>query len=127
MKPAIKFIAFLIIGLFVIISCKKEKALQQQINKPPYVYAGADQTIKLPTDSPELSGNGTDSDGNIESYLWIKLVGPSQYYHIFGNSENEFTIETNDTGLDNGIPINVIYQVIQDVPKNNNITMEIIY
>ncbi|MGN6603174.1 MAG: PKD domain-containing protein, partial [Ginsengibacter sp.] len=42
-------------------------------NKSPTANAGGDKTITLPTNSTELSGNGTDSDGTIVSYLWKNI------------------------------------------------------
>ncbi|MEP2771630.1 MAG: PKD domain-containing protein [Fulvivirga sp.] len=46
-------------------------------NSIPVVNAGIDQTITLPTNSINLSGSATDSDGTIISYSWTKESGPS--------------------------------------------------
>ena len=46
-------------------------------NQPPAANAGADKTITLPTHSTTLNGSGTDADGTIVSYEWIKISGPS--------------------------------------------------
>lgn len=46
-------------------------------NQPPFANAGANQTIKLPTNSIILNGTGTDPDGTIAGYSWVKLSGPS--------------------------------------------------
>ncbi len=46
-------------------------------NQPPKAKAGSDQTITLPTNSVNLDGSGTDSDGSISSYLWAIISGPS--------------------------------------------------
>ncbi len=46
-------------------------------NLPPTVDAGSDQTITLPTDSVNLNGTATDSDGTIASYVWSQVSGPS--------------------------------------------------
>ena len=48
-------------------------------NQSPVANAGSDQTITLPTNSVQLSGNGSDPDGSIVSYTWTKVAGPSQY------------------------------------------------
>ncbi|WP_407522864.1 PKD domain-containing protein [Lacibacter sp. MH-610] len=48
-------------------------------NQAPVANAGADQTINLPTNSVTLNGNGTDADGTIASYQWIKVAGPAQF------------------------------------------------
>jgi hypothetical protein len=47
------------------------------INKIPIANAGADQSITLPINSINITGNGTDSDGTIISYQWIKINGPN--------------------------------------------------
>ncbi len=46
-------------------------------NIAPTANAGPDQTIILPTNSVSLSGSGTDPDGTISSYSWIKIAGPA--------------------------------------------------
>ncbi|MCI5064623.1 DUF5060 domain-containing protein, partial [bacterium] len=44
----------------------------------PTVDAGEDQTIQLPTDSAQFSGEATDPDGGeIVSYRWEQISGPS--------------------------------------------------
>ncbi|HEY5370531.1 MAG TPA: T9SS type A sorting domain-containing protein [Hanamia sp.] len=48
-------------------------------NIPPTANAGSNQTIALPTNTANLSGSGSDSDGTIASYLWTKISGPSTY------------------------------------------------
>lgn len=46
-------------------------------NTAPTANAGADQVITLPTSTVSLSGTGTDTDGNIASYSWTKVSGPT--------------------------------------------------
>ncbi|MFD3004065.1 PA14 domain-containing protein, partial [Pontibacter toksunensis] len=46
-------------------------------NQPPVANAGPDKTITLPTNSLQLSGSGTDSDGTIIGYSWSQVSGPS--------------------------------------------------
>jgi len=46
-------------------------------NKVPIANAGADKTIILPTSSSTLTGTGTDADGTILNYVWVKISGPS--------------------------------------------------
>ena len=46
-------------------------------NGAPVAYAGADNTITLPTNSVTLQGSGIDQDGTISSYLWEKVIGPA--------------------------------------------------
>lgn len=46
-------------------------------NQPPTANAGTDQSIKLPANALTLTGTGTDPDGTIADFLWIKISGPS--------------------------------------------------
>lgn len=46
-------------------------------NQPPVANAGVDQSIKLPTNAINITGAGTDADGTIAEFLWIKISGPS--------------------------------------------------
>lgn len=46
-------------------------------NIPPVAHAGDDQSIVLPTNTVDLSGTGTDEDGDIVSYSWSSVSGPS--------------------------------------------------
>jgi dienelactone hydrolase len=46
-------------------------------NVSPTVSAGSDQTITLPKEAITLVGTASDPDGNISSYLWTKVSGPS--------------------------------------------------
>jgi len=48
-------------------------------NQPPVANAGPDVTITLPVNSTNLNGSGSkDPDGNIASYKWSKVSGPSE-------------------------------------------------
>ncbi len=47
------------------------------INQPPIADAGPDITVNLPTNSVNLSGTGSDNDGNITAYQWKKISGPT--------------------------------------------------
>jgi hypothetical protein len=53
--------------------------VRSQTNEPPVANAGDDQAITLPLNTVSLSGSGTDADGEIESYYWSKIGGPSQF------------------------------------------------
>ncbi len=46
-------------------------------NALPTANAGTDITITLPTNSTNLNGSGTDTDGTIASYAWAQTSGPS--------------------------------------------------
>ena len=89
MKQLIKLAAFFLIVVCVFASCIKDKpATSSPIsnNKSPIANAGVDQTIMLPTDSVELSGSGTDPDGNIVSYSWSQISGPALFIIINPNN-----------------------------------------
>jgi uncharacterized protein (DUF2141 family) len=68
-------------------------------NVPPVANAGSDQTIQLPANLAVLDGSAsTDADGNIVSYSWTKISGPSQY-----NITNAGSASTSVTNLVQGI------------------------
>ncbi len=46
-------------------------------NQLPTANAGPDITITLPTNTTALNGSGTDPDGTITAYMWLKITGPS--------------------------------------------------
>jgi alpha-tubulin suppressor-like RCC1 family protein len=48
-------------------------------NQPPVANAGLNQNITLPTNSVTLTGSGTDADGTITGYSWIKIAGPNTF------------------------------------------------
>jgi dienelactone hydrolase len=48
------------------------------INQPPVANAGADKAITLPS-SITLNGSGTDGDGAITAYKWVKTAGPTAF------------------------------------------------
>jgi hypothetical protein len=45
-------------------------------NQAPTANAGVDRTIVLPVKTILLNGSGTDNDGSIVSFNWIKVSGP---------------------------------------------------
>ena len=74
------FIATFLFSLMVVMTGCPSKSKPTPIvnnNIPPNANAGADQTITLPTNSVNLSGTGTDSDGSISSYAWSSVSGPA--------------------------------------------------
>lgn len=44
-------------------------------NVPPRADAGGNQVLTLPTNSINLVGSGSDSDGTVISYSWVKVSG----------------------------------------------------
>ncbi|RYE16907.1 MAG: PKD domain-containing protein, partial [Sphingobacteriales bacterium] len=65
-------------------------------NVPPTANAGNDITITLPTNSIILNGSGTDVDGTISSYNWVKLTGGA------ANIVSANTASSNVSGLVQG-------------------------
>jgi gliding motility-associated-like protein len=53
------------------------RVLPENTNIPPTANAGEDLELYLPTNSENISGSGSDDDGNIASYSWTKVSGPS--------------------------------------------------
>ncbi len=81
MKPILNFFTLvLIIGIIILVSCKKEHSCEDcaDKNKPPIAIAGPDQVITLPTESVLLDGSSSsDPDGIISEWLWTKISGPA--------------------------------------------------
>jgi len=67
-------------------------------NIPPQAHAGSDITITLPVGTASLAGSGSDVDGTIVGYTWIKISGPSSY-----NITNASSPVTDVWGLTQGI------------------------
>lgn len=68
-------------------------------NQPPTSNAGADQTKTLPINTATLAGSGTDVDGTIFAYHWIKLASsPSG-----GTISNANIANPNISGLVQGV------------------------
>ena len=55
-------------------------------NKAPEANAGADIEITLPTNIASLNGSGSDTDGVITSYKWVKIAGPVSGTIVSANS-----------------------------------------
>lgn len=99
MKKKLSILLF-ISCLLVIYSCKKEYSCSSSWtkNKPPVANAGPDQTITLPITSTIIDGSSSyDSDHNIVSYRWTKILGPSSYMF-----ENQYKISTLISSLTEG-------------------------
>ncbi len=45
-------------------------------NQAPIANAGNNQTVTLPANQVNLNGSGTDADGTITGYTWVKISGP---------------------------------------------------
>src|SRR5919112_1484613 len=80
MKPLLEIFAFIFLCEAIIFtSCKKEQSCQVcGINATPIANAGRDTVIVLPHETALLDGSAsTDPDGNITSYKWMKVAGPT--------------------------------------------------
>ncbi len=67
-------------------------------NIAPVANAGANVWITLPSNSTNISGTGTDPDGNIAAYSWSKVSGPTS-----GSISNPSAASTSVTGLVQGV------------------------
>ncbi len=67
-------------------------------NQPPTANAGPDITITLPVNTATLNGSGTDSDGSITAYAWVKIAGPAA-----GTLNNPNSATATATGLVAGV------------------------
>lgn len=64
------------------------------LNVAPVAVAGPNRTITLPTNTANLAGSGTDSDGTVESFRWRQVNGPST-----ASFTNNTAASTSVTGL----------------------------
>ncbi|MDQ3846014.1 MAG: hypothetical protein M3342_18705 [Bacteroidota bacterium] len=83
MKVLLMFATFVLIGVFVFLSCNKDNR-KQSPNQAPVANAGADLSLTLPSCSgkttAELNGSGsTDPEGKTISYSWRKIAGPEGF------------------------------------------------
>src|SRR5579862_4511569 len=76
----------------------------------PVVSAGTNQTIMLPATSASLQGTATDAGGNITTYTWSEISGPSQV---------TFTGAVTTQAMANGLVIGT-YIFEFSVSDNNN-------
>ena len=51
--------------------------VQVTVNQAPVANAGADILVNLPINTVTIIGSGTDADGTIATYAWVKLSGPA--------------------------------------------------
>jgi hypothetical protein len=81
-------------------------------NKAPVANAGGDKIITLPVNWVTLTGSGTDADGTISSYEWVKIAGATG-----GTIGTANTSATAITNLSKGI-----YKYALIVKDNNGLT-----
>jgi hypothetical protein len=61
------------------------------VNAIPTVSAGADKTIKLPTNALNIAGSATDSDGTVMYWEWTKVSGGAATLADAGKSTLKLT------------------------------------
>lgn len=94
MQPFTKIIC-LATSLLVITSCKKEK---EETNKPPSANAGFDMFFITPTNDVLVDGRGFDREGQIASYTWTLVSGPSTF-HLNNSNLAQAKIDLLDYGI----------------------------
>ncbi len=62
-------------------------------NQPPTVNAGNDVVMTLPVNSTTLNGTASDPDGNIASWSWSRVSGPTTF--TFGSANAATNTVTN--------------------------------
>ena len=76
-----QIVATLLLWIVLFFSaCKKDVSCElcQEEKKPPVSNAGVDRNVILPKDSIHVDGStSTDPDGNVVSYRWEQITGPS--------------------------------------------------
>jgi len=102
----------------------------EAVNEAPTANAGTDQTITLPTNSVQLNGSGSDTDGTITTYQWFKINGPGSFNISDNNiadpvisnlTEGSYTFrlrvgdDGGKTGVDQ-VKINVLPEVVNQSP-----------
>ena len=96
MKWSVKFTISIIAMVTFLPCCKKDQNIVAE--SAPVANAGPDQAITLPVDSVFLDGSQSeDVNGNISTYKWEKIAGPS----IF-NIKNSTAAKTWTIGLVEG-------------------------
>jgi gliding motility-associated-like protein len=106
-------------------------------NQPPVASAGPDIALTLPVNSTNLIGSGSDADGAISSFSWIKLSGPPsatvtnantavlslqdlvQGIYIFGLTVTDFVGATSTDNVQvTVLPVSVNQTPVVDAGKN---------
>ncbi|MRI02446.1 T9SS type A sorting domain-containing protein, partial [Kriegella sp. EG-1] len=103
---------------------------ETDINELPIANAGDDKSITLPTNSVELVGSGTDSDGTIDSYAWTKVSGPNGEFLNGANSptltvgnlvEGTYVFRLTVTDSDDATAFDdVVVEVLEEIIPNQN-------
>ncbi|MGJ3234253.1 PKD domain-containing protein [Marivirga sp.] len=89
--------------------------LPENTNLPPFVDAGPKLDVYLPTNNVNIIGLGNDEDGEIISFLWQKLSGPSEV-----NLKNTDTPVLSVSNLKEGIYLFKLRVVDNDGESNSD-------
>ncbi|WP_165806698.1 PKD domain-containing protein [Chitinophaga parva] len=102
-------------------------------NVPPTANAGSAQTITLPTNTVTVDGSkSTDTDGQIVTWLWQKVSGPSdvvistpgqQSTQITGLQQGTYVFAltvTDDKGGSDVATVNITVNAVPNVPPTAN-------
>ena len=68
-------------------------------NTPPIAEAGADQTASAGS-TVTLQGTGSDGDGNVTSYSWSQISGPSVTLNTEADGSASFTAPATEEAID---------------------------
>ncbi len=117
------------------------EVLPSTANTPPTANAGADVLIRLPTNSTNITGSGSDNDGSVQNYSWEVVNGPSAILSnantntltisdcIEGNYVLRLTVTDNDTAMDSDeMTLTVLAENINQSPtvnSGNDVTIQL--
>jgi hypothetical protein len=105
-------------------------------NTAPIAIAGSNKTITLPTNYYTFTGSGSDADGDILTYSWLKVSGPTAILSetdtnqlmatklVEGNYEFQLTV-TDNTGATHSDKVKLIVNaepVVEDPPVETSTT-----
>jgi hypothetical protein len=96
---------------------KDTSDVEVTVNSTPVANAGTNKIVNLPTNTTTLNGSGTDTDGTIATYAWVKVSGPTG-----GSITSPTTASTNITGLIAG---NYIYRLTINDDKGASNTSDV--
>jgi hypothetical protein len=72
--------------------------VNSKVNQPPTANAGTNRTITLPTNEITLVGSASDPDGNLDTYQWTQISGPSN-----ATMKKEHTLNMEASNLQEGV------------------------
>ncbi|MEO5600446.1 MAG: PHB depolymerase family esterase [Cyclobacteriaceae bacterium] len=70
---------------------------EEEENQTPFVFAGQDKTVNLPSNAINIQGKASDKDGSIESYQWTKVYGAASA-NLSGTTEATLRVSNLERG-----------------------------